>query len=122
MDERSPRTHRSLSDADEMVALDATNMHRSDIRDALAFVDHGPVKDTDWANLAYGMTKHCQEGENMDMAAARILARAYRELMGKATAMAYLANASGCACDECEELAEMGRHIVPTGCGSLKVP
>jgi hypothetical protein len=52
------------------------------LRDALALVDFGPCKTADrpqdWMNVASPMCAHCEGVEDVNLAAARIIAAEYR--------------------------------------------
>jgi hypothetical protein len=56
----------------------------SALADALALVDFGPCKDAerpqDWINVAGPMCAHCDGTEDVNLAAARIIAAEYRKL------------------------------------------
>ena len=48
--------------------------------DALALVDVGPLKTAEWMERSVPMCKWCEKGEDVDQAAARILAKEVRRL------------------------------------------
>ena len=54
------------------------------LQNALALVDFGPCRDAarpqDWINVAGPMCAHCVGTEDVNLAAARIIAAAYKEL------------------------------------------
>lgn len=55
----------------------------SELSDALALVDFGACRDGDpaeWINVASPMCKHCKGTEDVNLAAARIIAVEYRRL------------------------------------------
>ena len=57
------------------------------LRDALALVDFGPCKTADrpqdWVNVASPMCAHCEGVEDVNLAAARIIAAEYRAAADK---------------------------------------
>jgi hypothetical protein len=63
----------------------------SALDDALALVDFGPCKTADrpqdWINVAGPMCKHCEGVEDVNLAAARIIADEYRKLLAESEEM-----------------------------------
>jgi len=82
------------------------------LRDALALVDFGPCKTADrpqdWMMVASPMCAHCEGVEDVNLAAARIIAAEYRKSQA---ALEHVWTMHGgqmphddCMCDDCEYL------------------
>lgn len=56
---------------------------KTKLEESLNLVDFGPCKDSgrpqDWISVAGPMCKHCVGSEDVNLAAARIIAKAYRD-------------------------------------------
>ena len=57
------------------------------ISDALKLVDVGPQKSVEWIEAITPMCKWCERGEDVDQAAARILAKEVRRLLSENKAL-----------------------------------
>jgi hypothetical protein len=57
-------------------------MNNEALQAALALVDVGPAKTQEWMICASAMCQFCRPGEDVDQAAARILAAEVRRLAG----------------------------------------
>ena len=77
---------------------------------ALALVDFGPCRGAerpqDWINVASPMCAHCEEAEDVNLAAARIIAAEYRKALAVIEAIEerYIDG-----CDTCEDWKFMGQ-------------
>ena len=58
--------------------------------DALALVDAGPIKTAKWMLCVTPMCRHCLPCEDVDQAAARILAGEVRRLRGEIKELLYM--------------------------------
>lgn len=91
-------------------------MNTEQIEDAIALVDIGPQKTAQWLDAAHKMMRHCRwrEGEDVDQAAARILADEVRQLRTDNTklrkALVGLVGADGLELDGMEALIRISPH------------
>jgi hypothetical protein len=72
---------------------------KSDLNAALALVDFGDCRDAerpqDWINVAGPMCAHCIGAEDVNLAAARIIAAEYRKALSVLSAIAELRESKG---------------------------